>query len=179
MFTEIDTKDMRATVKHIKEGIRIVVVDVSDSSCFIQSAARSPPGRVRYKRGLQTHRFICLLICGVACRITFGLNVRSTFQHISSTFEVVFNISGLLSEVLLPPRDTFGVLWWYSWCRKIDWGAKGATRGAKVESPKIKSLIWTLVGSPFLKITCIIHEINMFFIVISRLCFCLCFCVCF
>jgi hypothetical protein len=80
---------------------------------------------------------------------------------------------GITWEPLLPlwdpfwshfcnPGITFGALWLHLFDKKTVWGARGATRGAKVEFPKIKSPIWTLFGSNFLKISCFLHEFDMF-----------------
>ncbi len=43
-------------------------------------------------------------------------------------------------------------------CKKTDWGAKGATRGAQVESTEINSSISTPFGGQFLHISTQIHK---------------------
>ena len=45
---------------------------------------------------------------------------------------------------------------------KTVWGARGATRGANVEFPEISSPMWTLFASHSLKISCFLHEIELF-----------------
>ena len=81
---------------------------------------------------------------------------------------------GITLEPLLPlwdafwshfcnPGITFGAPWLHFFDQKTVWGAKGATRGAKVKFPTKSSSIWTLFGSLFLKISSLLHEILMFF----------------
>jgi hypothetical protein len=66
---------------------------------------------------------------------------------------------------------TFGALWLHFLCKKTDWGAKGATRGAKEENPEIKSPILTPFGGHFLYIFTFFSKNNVFKYVFFKLCF--------
>jgi hypothetical protein len=70
---------------------------------------------------------------------------------------------GSLSEVLWHLEDICGALWQHFLSKKTDWGAKGAIRRAKVESPKITSPIWTPFGGHFLKISDFFQENHVYF----------------
>ena len=73
---------------------------------------------------------------------------------------------------------TFGALWLHVFSKKTDWGARGATRGAKVEFPNIRAPIWTPFVSLLPKISDFVHEIIMcVHCLFKALCWLSCWCV--
>ena len=67
---------------------------------------------------------------------------------------------------------TFGALWLHLLSKKTNWGARGATRGAKVKFPNFRHPFGHHLGVYFPKICSFFLKLSCFFIVFSRLCFC-------
>ena len=75
------------------------------------------------------------------------------FNHFGIPFGVTFATLGHFVE-------HFGCI---LFSKKTNWGARGATRGAKVKFPNIKSLFGTPFGNLFWRFMCFSDEIIMFF----------------
>ena len=63
---------------------------------------------------------------------------------------------------------SFVIIWLHCLHQESDWGAKAATRGAKVESQNINSPVWTPLGRQIFDIL----GDAFFFNVVPRRCFC-------
>ena len=126
-------------------------------------ASRSPPGL----DALQMYRLTrccfcwCRVFVGHCCNHCLILFCKPFFQILHHFGPHFYHFESLLKS-LWPPWGHFWKLGLHFLNKKTDWGAKGATGGAKVESPRINSPIWTPFGNHFLDFSCFLEQIHVF-----------------
>ena len=98
---------------------RLVLHSETQLLVIIQGASRSPPGQ----DPKQCHF------------LEFSITWDSFLPFLDPLWRHIYNLG-----------TTIGALWVNFRVTKTNWGAGGATRGAKVRSPNINSLVWIPFG---------------------------------